>query len=66
MYNKISVQISEVQKQLDKTSEYKSTLYENYISGILNKEDYKTLNTSYSYIHLNRFYDITYFVRNCT
>ena len=48
MCNKISVQISEVQKQLDKTSEYKSTLYENYISGILNKEDYKTLNTSYS------------------
>lgn len=48
MCNKISVQISEVQKQLDKTSEYKSTLYENYISGILNKEDYKSLNTSYS------------------
>ena len=48
MCNKISVQISEVQKQLDKTSEYKSTLYENYISGILNKEDYKTLSFSYS------------------
>ena len=48
MCNKISVQIGEVQKQLDKTSEYKSTLYENYISGILNKEDYKTLNNSYS------------------
>lgn len=48
MCNKISVQITEVKKQLDKTSEYKSTLYENYISGILSKEDYKALNSSYT------------------
>ncbi len=48
MGNKISVQITEVKKQLDKTSEYKSTLYENYISGILSKEDYKALNSSYT------------------
>lgn len=48
MCNKISVQITEVKKQLDKTSEYKSSLYENYISGIFNKEDYKALNSSYT------------------
>ena len=44
----LHVQITEVKKQLDKTSEYKSTLYENYISGILSKEDYKALNSSYT------------------
>lgn len=48
MCNKISAQIKEVQKQLEKTSEYKSTLYENYVFGILDKSDYKALNASYS------------------
>lgn len=48
MCNKISAQIKEVQKQLEKTSEYKSSLYENYVCGILDKSDYKALNASYS------------------
>lgn len=48
MCGKITAQIKEIKKQLDKCNEYKSSLYENYVSGILNKDDYKTLKASYS------------------
>ena len=48
MCNKISAQIKEIQKQLKKCNEYKSSLYENYVSGILNKDDYKVLKETYT------------------
>ncbi len=48
MCKKITAQIKDIKKQLDKCNEYKSSLYENYVSGILNKDDYKTLKTRYS------------------
>lgn len=48
MCNKISAQIKEIQKQIKKCNEYKSSLYENYVSGILNKDDYKVLKTTYT------------------
>lgn len=48
MAKKITAQIKDVQKQLDKCNEYKSSLYENFVSGILSKEDYKQLKLSYT------------------
>ncbi|MEE1351665.1 MAG: recombinase family protein [Clostridia bacterium] len=48
LYNKISAQIEETKEQLKKTNAYKSTLYENFISGILNKDDYRELKKRYN------------------
>lgn len=48
LYNKISAQIEETKEQLKRTNAYKSTLYENFISGILNKEDYRELKKRYN------------------
>ena len=48
MCGKIRSQLAEIQKQLKKKADYKATLYENYISGILDKDDYKALKTAYS------------------
>lgn len=48
MCKKIDTQMSEVQKQLQKANEYKSSLYENYVAGIIDKNDYKTFKESYS------------------
>ncbi len=45
---RIKTQIAEIQKQLKKTADFKSTLYENFISGILDKDDYKALKATYS------------------
>ena len=45
---RIKTQIAEMQKQLKKTADFKSTLYENFISGILDKDDYKALKATYS------------------
>ena len=48
MCKKITAQIAEVQKQLKKANDYKSSLYENYVAGIIDKDDYKTFKESYS------------------
>ena len=45
---KIKMQITEVQNQLTKKAEYKAKLYENFVSGVLDKDDYKVLKTAYS------------------
>ena len=41
-------QIAENEEQLNKINNFKSSLYENMISGILSKEDYKALKAKYS------------------
>ena len=45
---KYTEQIAENEHQLSQISGFKSTLYENMISGILSKEDYKSLKTKYA------------------
>ena len=45
---KIKMQIAEVQNQLTKKAEYKAKLYENFVTGVLDKDDYKALKTAYS------------------
>ncbi|MBR1442584.1 MAG: hypothetical protein IJ583_03515, partial [Firmicutes bacterium] len=42
------MQITEVQNQLTKKAEYKAALYENFVSGVLDKYDYKALKMVYS------------------
>ncbi|MBR1443933.1 MAG: recombinase zinc beta ribbon domain-containing protein, partial [Firmicutes bacterium] len=44
----IKAQLEELQKQLKKKADYKAKLYENFVSGILDKDDYKALKTAYS------------------
>ena len=41
-------QISENKRQLEQISSFKSTLYENMVSGIISKDDYKTLKAKYN------------------
>lgn len=43
-----TTQIDENERQLGQISGFKATLYENMISGLLSKEDYKALKTKYS------------------
>ena len=42
-----STQIEDNERQLDQINGFKSTLYENMVSGILSKDDYKALKTKY-------------------
>ena len=42
-----SEQIDENERQLEQTGSFKSTLYENLISNIITKDDYKTLKAKY-------------------
>jgi DNA invertase Pin-like site-specific DNA recombinase len=43
-----AAQIGENERQLEQIGGFKSTLYENMISGLLSKEDYKSLKTKYA------------------
>jgi hypothetical protein len=44
----IRIKIAEVQAQIKKKANYKASLYENYVMGVLDKDDYKVLKTAYS------------------
>ena len=41
-------QIEDNERQLTKISNFKSSLYENMVSGLLSKDDYKTLKAKYA------------------
>jgi DNA invertase Pin-like site-specific DNA recombinase len=43
----LEVQIMENERQLDKINGFKSTLYENLISGLISKDEYKTFKSGY-------------------
>jgi hypothetical protein len=43
-----NVQLADNERQLSQINDFKASLYENMISGLLSKEDYKTLKAKYS------------------
>jgi len=48
LVKKYTVQINENERRLDQVNRFKSGLYENYIKGILSKQDYKAFKAKYS------------------
>ena len=48
LVKKYTMQISELNKQLEKCMNFKSRLYESFVQGILNKDEYRTLKHRYN------------------
>ncbi|MDD4495897.1 MAG: recombinase family protein [Eubacteriales bacterium] len=48
LVKKYTMQISDLNRQLEKCKDFKSQLYENFVQGVLDKADYRTLKHRYN------------------